>query len=114
MSTASEKGGEVASRKAPVAALLPRPAGDTVKLDCGIAQRRITAWLDDELALARHDDGWTFDHAHGSCRIKAEPLESRALGSVALERTLVTIEGDDAAIDELYRLFTLRFVSAGG
>ena len=35
-------------------------------------------------------------------------------GSIALERTLVTINGDSEAIEEFYRLFTLRFISAGG
>lgn len=85
-----------------------------MKLDCGIACRRIVSWLDDELHLACDGGIWTFAFDGGMCRITASPLPSRTLGMVSLERTLVTFEGDPPATDEFYRLFTLRFISAGG
>ena len=86
-----------------------------MELDCGIPERRIIAWLDTELALARSSTCWTFVGASGeSCRITTRELERRSLGAVSIERTFVAIYGDPDAIDEFYRLFTLRFISAGG
>ena len=86
-----------------------------MELDCGIPERRIVTWLDDELALARAAGCWTFTADSGaSCRIATQELERRPLGAVFIERTLVTITGDADAINDFYRLFTLRFISAGG
>ena len=85
-----------------------------MELDCGIAYRRIASWLDDELFLPRSGDGWAFDHVGCTCHISASPLPSRKLSTIDLERTLVRIKGEEHATDELYRLFTLRFISAGG
>ena len=85
-----------------------------IDLDCGIAYSRIEAWLRDELALPAACDGWTFAHEGATCCIRIEPLEPRSLGSVSLERCSLHAEGAPAAIDEFERLFTLRFMSAGG
>ena len=85
-----------------------------MRLDCGIQLARIKAWLDDELVLACADDVWTFVHDDSSCRITLTPLESRELGRVSIERTELTVEGSGKAQDEFMRLFTLRFISAGG
>ena len=85
-----------------------------MELDCGIATKRIVSWLDDELVLVRAGADWVFPFEGGRCRIAVSPLPARTLGKVSLERTLVTIDGDAQALDEFYRLFTLRFISAGG
>ena len=94
--------------------------GDTfdtsLDLDCGIAAGRIAAWLNDELALPRSGHGWTFSlqQAPGTCCIQLEPLTSRTLGAINLERTRLVVHGDAAAIAAFNKLFTLRFMSAGG
>ena len=85
-----------------------------MKLDCGIAHRRIASWLEDELSLACENGIWTYAAADAACQVTAAPLPNRELGNIALEHTLVTICGDPEAIEEFYRLFTLRFISAGG
>lgn len=85
-----------------------------MELDCGIRRARITAWLDDELALARVDGRWVFEEGGHTCAIALSPLENRVLGKLDLERTLVAIEGDRAAVDAFYRMFFLQFISAGG
>lgn len=85
-----------------------------MELDCGIARRRIVGWLNDELSLARDGRAWVYEADGKECRITAEELENRTLGTVSLERTLVVVEGDEATTDAFMRLFTLRFISAGG
>ena len=85
-----------------------------MELDCGIARKRITDWLNDELALAREGRTWLFAAGVGTCCITAEKLESRKLGAVDLERTSVRVEGDELAVEAFMHLFTLRFMSAGG
>ena len=88
----------------------------SIDLDCGIAYRRLVDWLDSELALERQADGsWMFAIDGGSsCTIAIAPLAHRKLGTVELERTSLSAEGDPSALDAFYALFTLRFISAGG
>ena len=83
-------------------------------LDCGIAYARIATWLDDELALPRPDDRWLYSCDDGTCSIALEPLEKRAFRNVSIERTRLVAEGDQGALDSFDKLFTLRFISAGG
>ena len=84
-------------------------------LDCGIAYDRIAHWLDDELAIPRNPEGcWTFDALSNSCSIQLTPLGSSTVGPLSFERTELVVEGDAACVAEFYRLFTLRFISAGG
>ena len=83
-------------------------------LDCGIAYARIAAWLDDELQLPPAGDSWHFSCSPFACRISIEPLEDRELGPLALERTRLVACGDAEALKRFEKLFTLRFVSAGG
>lgn len=85
-----------------------------MELDCGISSARLSAWLDDELRLESVDGGWHYVFDGASCRIALSPLASRPLGKVSIERTLLSVEGNDAAVVEFERLFTLRFASAGG
>lgn len=83
-------------------------------LDCGISYARIASWLDGELALPRAGDGWTFSTGNDTCLVEVVPLESRAFGTIALERARLMASGDAEALAAFERLFTLRFISAGG
>ena len=86
-----------------------------MRYDCGIACHRIADWLNDELRLPREGVDWVFSTDGASCRVSASPLESRSLGGgIQIERTLLSAQGDQSALDVFERLFTLRFVSAGG
>jgi hypothetical protein len=82
--------------------------------DCGIAMRRIEAWLDDELALVRDDEGRVYKVGESACCVMIRPLEARTLGSYKLERTELYVKGDPTAVESFQHLFTLRFMSAGG
>ena len=83
-------------------------------LDCGISYTRIASWLDDELSLPRENWWWTYALGTQTCRIALEQLENRTLGNVSLERTRMTARGDREALSAFEKLFTLRFISAGG
>ena len=83
-------------------------------LDCGIAYSRIASWLDDDLALPRNDGRWVFTAGQGTCSISAKPLESRSFSRIELIRTNLVAEGDSDALEVFEKLFTLRFISAGG
>ena len=83
-------------------------------LDCGISHARIASWLDGELGLPRTKSGWTFSLGNRTCLVEVSPLESRVLGTIALERAHLTASGDDEALAAFEKLFTLRFISAGG
>lgn len=97
-----------------------------IALDCGIAYARLEAWLSDELALPHCYDGlWVYEYRPGpqrtdsalkvaTCYIELSRLENRELGNFALERTQLSIDGDVEAVTAFMKLFTLRFVSAGG
>ncbi len=85
-----------------------------IDLDCGISYARIASWLDDELALPREQECWVYTLGDQTCTIALEPLEDRPLGAVHLERSHLTVHGDPDALASFEKLFTLRFISAGG
>lgn len=85
-----------------------------MELDCGISHERIVGWLNDERGLPSANGGWTFAYNGSTCRVFADDLGKQTINRVTLERTLLRIEGDPQAVEEFMRLFTLRFVSAGG
>ena len=85
-----------------------------IDLDCGISYARIATWLDDELALPREQECWVYTLGDQTCTIALEPLEDRPLGAVHLERSHLTVHGDPDALASFEKLFTLRFISAGG
>ena len=85
-----------------------------IDLDCGIAYARIATWLDDELALPRDESRWVFHDAGKTCRISLELLENRMFRHVSIERTRLVAEGDAEVLASFEKLFTLRFISAGG
>lgn len=85
-----------------------------VELDCGIAKARIDSWLDDELALACEGDRRVFSFKGERCVVSTRELERRSYGPIKLDRTGLAVEGQDGAVEEFMRLFTLRFMSVGG
>ena len=54
------------------------------------------------------------DFVFGDCRVTVTALENRRMAGLALTQTQVVFEGEDAAVNAVYRLFLLRFLSAGG
>ena len=83
-------------------------------LDCGIAYERIEQWLSEGLGLSCDGTCWVFYEGDQTCCIQLERLEPRMHSLIGLERTRLLAEGDAAALERFERLFTLRFLSAGG
>ena len=83
-------------------------------LDCGIALSRIAGWLADELALPCDDGVYAFHQEEYACVVTLERLDNRTIGLLDLERTRLVAQGDTPAVDVFEKLFTLRFMSAGG
>ena len=54
------------------------------------------------------------DFVFGDCRVTVTALEPRRMAGLALPQTQAVFEGEDAAVNAVYRLFLLRFLSAGG
>lgn len=54
------------------------------------------------------------DFVFGDCRVTVNALEPRRMAGLALPQTRVVFEGEAAAVSAVYRLFLLRFLSAGG
>ena len=89
-------------------------ADKMLDLDCGIAYTRIEPWLSEELGLSCEGASWVFSEGDQVCRIQLERLEPRMHSLIGIERTRLLAEGDAAALERFERLFTLRFLSAGG
>ena len=89
-------------------------ANKRLDLDCGIAFARIEQWLSEELGLPREGTFWVFSECDQMCRIQLNRLEPRTVGLASIERTRLLAEGDATALERFERLFTLRFLSAGG
>ena len=75
-----------------------------IDLDCGISYARIATWLDDELGLPHERECWVY----------TLEMQNRPLGAVRLERSHLTAHGDRDALASFEKMFTLRFISAGG
>lgn len=88
--------------------------GNQIDLNCSISYARIASWLDDELALPQKHGQWIYSTDGQVCQIALERLENCALGNISLERTRLVAEGEPGALAAFDKLFTLRFVSAGG
>ena len=54
------------------------------------------------------------DFVFGDCRVTVTALEPRRMAGLALPQTRVVFEGEDTSVSAVYRLFLLRFLSAGG
>ena len=48
------------------------------------------------------------------CRVTLTPVSGVLLGKWATPRTIIRFEGDEEAVEAIYRRFFLRFLSAGG
>ena len=86
----------------------------TLDLDCGIALPRIAGWLAGELSLLRDGGSYAFRQGECTCAVTLERLDNRTIGLLDLERTRLVAQGDAPAVDAFEKLFTLRFMSAGG
>ena len=86
----------------------------TLDLDCGIALPRIASWLADELVLPCDGEAYAFHQGECMCSVTLSRLENRTIGLLDLERTRLVATGDVPAVDAFEKLFTLRFMSAGG
>lgn len=75
-----------------------------------IDKNRISAFFQEQPGSVPVESGYTFP----GCHIAVTALESRRMAGLALPRTKVVFEGEDAAVSAVYRLFLLRFLSAGG
>lgn len=71
---------------------------------------RITAFFRDQPGALPVESGFAFP----GCRVAVTALESRRMAGLALPQTRVAFEGEAAAVSAVYRLFLLRFLSAGG
>ena len=48
------------------------------------------------------------------CHVRLSPLSDRKLGGLAFPQCAVMFEGEETAVEPIYRRFYLRFLSAGG
>lgn len=71
---------------------------------------RITAFFQEQPDAVPVESGFAFP----GCRIAVTALESRRMAGMALPQTRVVFEGEDTAVSAVYKLFLLRFLSAGG
>lgn len=71
---------------------------------------RITAFFHAQPGAVPVEAGFTLP----GCRISITALESRRMAGLGLPQTRVVFEGEAAAVSAVYRLFLLRFLSAGG
>ena len=71
---------------------------------------RITAFFRELPDAVPVESGFVFP----GCRVVVTALDSRRMAGLALPQTRVVFEGEDAAVSAVYRLFLLRFLSAGG
>ena len=71
---------------------------------------RITAFFQEQPGAVPMESGFVFP----GCRVSVSALNSRRMAGLALPQTQVVYEGEDAAVSAVYRLFLLRFLSAGG
>ena len=71
---------------------------------------RIIAFFQEQPDTVPVESGFAFP----GCRVGVTALEPRRMAGLALPQTRVVFEGEDAAVSAVYRLFLLRFLSAGG
>ena len=75
-----------------------------------IDENRISAFFREQPGAVPVSSGFAFS----GCRIAITPLESRRMAGLGLPQTRVVFEGEAAAVSAVYKLFLLRFLSAGG
>lgn len=73
----------------------------TIQRDCGIEYARLAAWFENAELLG--------------CAVELSKKPDRVLSkTVTLPVTALKIEGEQDAVQRLYRAFELAFMSAGG
>ena len=74
-----------------------------------IPVERIQAFFRQQVDVTEVDGTFQFRQ----CTIRLVPQSGQLLGKWQ-SRTLITLEGPESDTDEIYKLFFLRFLSAGG
>lgn len=75
-----------------------------------IAPERVRAFFAEQPDAEAADDSFQIS----GCRVILTPVSGVLLGKWAMPRTLIRFEGDERAVEAVYRRFFLRFLSAGG
>ena len=75
-----------------------------------IDPRRVRAFFAAQPDAAGIPDGFFIS----GCTVTLTEAEGTVLGQWAMRRTIIRIEGEEAAVKEVHRRFFLRFLSAGG
>ena len=75
-----------------------------------IDPRRIRAFFEDQEDCVQIPGGFRL----GGCTVTLTAAESRLFGKWPMRRSILRFEGDDNAVQEVYRRFFLTFLSAGG
>lgn len=75
-----------------------------------VDSERIAVFFRELPDAAPTESGFAFP----GCRVAVTALEPRRMAGLALPQTRVVFEGEAAAVSAVYRLFLLRFLSAGG
>lgn len=71
---------------------------------------RIASFFQEQPDTVPVESGFVFP----GCRVGVTALDPRRMAGLALPQTRVVFEGEVAAVSAVYRLFLLRFLSAGG
>ena len=75
-----------------------------------IDPKRVRAFFAEQPDAVAWEDGFLI----GGCRVTFIPVSGTLLGKWAMSRTIIRFEGDEEAVEAVYRRFFLRFLSAGG
>ena len=80
------------------------------QINSGIEQKRIVAYLEEELGIVPQMDG---RYILPGCVITLESLKEEH-SILQIPRTLVTFSGEEEVCEQWQKQFRLRFLSAGG
>ena len=75
-----------------------------------IDPERVRAFFEELPDAEAVDDSFQIN----GCRVILTPASGTLLGKWTMPRTIIRFEGDEEAVEALYRRFFLRFLSAGG
>ena len=75
-----------------------------------IAPERVRAFFAEQPDAVVSKNGFRFS----GCRVILTPASGTLLGKWTMPHTIIRFEGDEEAVEAVYRRFFLRFLSAGG
>ena len=75
-----------------------------------IEPARVRAFFAEQPDAVKIPDGFCVN----GCTVTLSETEGSLLGKWAIRRTCIRLEGEDDAVNALYRRFFLTFLSAGG